>query len=55
MFATFKREWKAHKYENIIELEADVREFVNWYNNYRIHELNGYKTPAEVKNLSNIQ
>jgi len=55
MFATFKREWKADTYENIIELEADVREFVNWYNNYRIHESNGYKTPVEVRNLSNIQ
>jgi transposase InsO family protein len=55
MFATFKREWKAEQYENIIELEADVREFVNWYNNYRIHETMGCKTPIEVKNISNMK
>lgn len=41
LFDTLKKRMKKHPDENL-------QEFVNWYNNGRIHHALGYKTPAEV-------
>ena len=34
--------------ETVAELERCLREFVLWYNNDRLHQSLGYKTPAYV-------
>jgi len=48
LFNIFKREW-AVQYNDIIELEAHVKEFVKWYNHFRIHSSNDYLTPIEMR------
>jgi putative transposase len=49
LFDIYKREWSQGKYESIEELEQSVSRFVKWYNNQRIHESLGYKTPVQVR------
>jgi putative transposase len=36
------------RYETVSELMSGVNEFMNWYNNDRIHSSLSYKTPSEV-------
>lgn len=36
-------------FDNIDELELKLFEYVNWYNNKRVHESLGYLTPIEYK------
>jgi transposase InsO family protein len=39
------------KFADISELSRELFDFVNWYNNYRIHGSLGYLTPMEYKSL----
>ena len=48
LFNIFKREW-AIKYNDIIELEIHVQEFVDYYNKFRIHGTINYMTPTEAR------
>ncbi|MFV0394871.1 MAG: integrase core domain-containing protein [Coprobacillaceae bacterium] len=49
VFGIFKTEWAKEKYESTEELERDVGEFVNWYNNFRCHGSIDYMTPVEKR------
>lgn len=49
LFSVFKREWAKPKYDNKVELEQDVKDFVHWYNYFRIHSTLNYKTPIQYK------
>ena len=40
-------------FESFEELETDLYEYVNWYNNIRIHGSLNYLTPVEYKNIVN--
>lgn len=40
-------------FESFEELEIDLYEYVNWYNNIRIHGSLNYLTPVEYKNIVN--
>lgn len=40
--------------ETLVELERCIDEFVNWYNNVRLHQSLGYKTPNSVYNQHSI-
>lgn len=40
-------------FESFEELETDLYEYVNWYNNIRIHGSLIYLTPVEYKNIVN--
>jgi transposase InsO family protein len=51
----FNREIVGYSVTEKHDTDCVIEAFINWYNNYIIHESNGYKTPADVKNLSNIQ
>ncbi len=47
-FRTLKSEWlRTHEYSSPQELERLVAEFVDYYNNRRIHQSLGYETPTE--------
>ena len=49
-FSCMKREELSHKlYTSIEELEADVSEYVSFYNEFRIHERLGNRTPVQVE------
>ena len=37
-----------HRYESVAEAKASIKEYVSWYNNQRLHQSLGYKTPSEV-------
>ena len=48
-----KYEWlKLHSYDNIRELRAELKEYIDFCNFKRIHESLGYKTPEEVYSMS---
>ncbi|MGL4382325.1 MAG: IS3 family transposase [Bacilli bacterium] len=49
LFRIFKTEWMKPSYNDIIELQADVKEFVHWYNHFRIHSSLNYQTPVEKR------
>lgn len=49
LFSIFKREWAKPKYDDKIYLEQDVKDFVHWYNYFRIHSTLNYKTPIQYK------
>ena len=40
------------RFENLEELELELFDYVNWYNNVRIHGSLGYKTPVEFRMFS---
>ena len=40
-------------FESFEELETDLYEYVNWYNNIRIHGSLNYLIPVEYKNIVN--
>jgi len=37
-----------HRYESVAEAKASIKEYISWYNNQRLHQSLGYKTPSEV-------
>lgn len=39
-------------FESFEELELELFDYVNWYNNIRIHSSLGYLSPVEYRNLS---
>jgi len=51
-----ERLWRTVKYENVYlkdyqsikEAYEDLKEYFYYYNNERIHQALGYKTPAEI-------
>lgn len=52
-FKIFKTEFAFdRKFSSFEELERDQFDYVNWYNNFRIHGSLGYLTPIEYKQLS---
>lgn len=40
------------RFESLEELELELFDYVNWYNNIRIHGSLGYKTPVEFRMFS---
>ena len=40
------------RFESLEELELELFDYVNWYNNVRIHGSLGYKTPIEFRMFS---
>ncbi len=42
---------KQMKFENLNQLETELFDYVNWYNNFRPHSSLHYLTPAAFKNL----
>lgn len=40
------------RFENLRELERELFNYVNWYNNVRIHSSLDYKTPVEYRLFS---
>ncbi len=49
-FSCMKREELSHKlYSTIKELKADVSEYVSFYNEFRVHERLGDRTPVQVE------
>ena len=40
------------RFENLRELERELFDYVNWYNNVRIHSSLDYKTPVEYRLFS---
>ena len=52
-FKIFKTEFSFNrKFNSFEELERELFDYVNWYNNFRIHGSLGYLTPIEYKQLS---
>ena len=53
IFNTLKHEYGfKNTFRNIKEVRSELNHFVNNYNNLRIHESLGYKTPREVYELN---
>ncbi len=49
-YKTFKTEFiKGKKFENLTQLKCELFDFVNWYNNLRIHGSLNYLTPVEFR------
>lgn len=49
-FACMKREELSHNlYETMEQLEADVAEYIDYYNSRRIHQKLGPRTPVEAE------
>ncbi|WP_206780840.1 IS3 family transposase [Spiroplasma poulsonii] len=42
---------KNRKFKNIEQFKLELFDYVNWYNNVRIHSKLNYLTPIEYKNL----
>ena len=40
------------RFESLKELELELFDYINWYNNVRIHGSLGYKTPVEFRTFS---
>lgn len=54
MFKTFKTTWvQGSIYTDIIELSADVKRYIQWYNNMRCHSTLNYKSPVGYR-LCNV-
>ncbi|MGL4484559.1 MAG: IS3 family transposase [Anaerovoracaceae bacterium] len=50
MFKTIKTEFVyGKKFETIEELEREFFDYVNWYNNHRLHSSLGYETPKDYR------
>jgi len=51
-FKIFKMEFiYQQKFETLEDLERELFDYVNWYNNERIHGSLGYLTPVEFKKM----
>lgn len=37
-----------HRYESVAEAKASIATYILWYNNQRLHQALGYKTPSEM-------
>ena len=37
-----------HRYESVAEAKAFIAAYILWYNNQRLHQALGYKTPSEI-------
>jgi putative transposase len=37
-----------HRYESVAEAKASIAAYILWYNNQRLHQALGYKTPSEM-------
>lgn len=54
-FKIIKTEFvKGQTYETLEQLEYELSDYVNWYNNHRIHSSLGYLTPKEYR-LTNLK
>ena len=54
-FKIFKTEFANNYYfENLEQLEVKLADYVNWFNNIRIHSTLGYLSPKEYK-LHNLK
>ncbi len=52
-FKIFKTEFvKGRNFRNLDELKLELTNYVNWFNNFRIHSSLGYLTPCEFKQQS---
>lgn len=51
-FKVFKTEFIYQKtFKSLDMLKYELSDYINWYNNLRIHSSLGYKTPMEYKNM----
>ena len=49
-FKVVKTEFTNHyNFEDLTALKRELADYVNWYNNHRIHSSLGYKTPVEYR------
>lgn len=49
----FKREFlKLHKFKTLEELDYKLFDYINWFNNFRIHSTLGYLSPVEFKKIN---
>ncbi len=49
-FKTVKTEFvKGKRFESLKELKYELSDYVNWFNNHRIHSSLGYQTPVEYR------
>lgn len=52
-FKIFETEFTFNrKFNSFEELERELFDYVNWYNNFRMHGSLGYLTPIEYKQIS---
>lgn len=52
-FKIIKTEFAFNKrFNSLEELERELFDYVNWYNNFRIHSSLGYLTPNEYRQVS---
>ena len=49
-FKIFKTEFvKGYHFENLNQLERELTDYINWFNNFRIHSTLGYLSPTQFK------
>jgi putative transposase len=54
-FKTIKTEFtKGNYFDSLEELKYELFDYVNWFNNHRIHSSLGYQTPVEYR-MSNLK
>lgn len=54
-FKIIKTEFiKGQAYETLEQLQYELSDYVNWFNNHRIHSSLGYLTPKEYR-LTNLK
>ncbi|MTI46364.1 MAG: IS3 family transposase [Firmicutes bacterium] len=54
-FKIFKTEFaKNYHFNNMDELDSMLSDYINWFNNIRIHSMLGYLSPREYK-LHNLK